>query len=105
MDHKDFDGVINLTSFENDFGKFDLPKNALFIAYKGIQIPKNHEGTLGKNQDKRIADLRALRAWRTLSDQTSLKVETGMLTGKFKIRYQNWKMPAPHTESKTIIIN
>ncbi|MCC5938186.1 MAG: hypothetical protein JJU34_12980 [Lunatimonas sp.] len=104
LDHKEFEGVINLTSFDNDFGKFDLPKNALFIAYKGIQIPKNHEGTWVKNDDKRLADFRALRLWRALSNETKWTLETGRLTGKFKIRYRDWKLPSTHTKSRTFVV-
>ncbi|WP_209331845.1 hypothetical protein [Lunatimonas salinarum] len=105
LDHKEFEGVINLTSFANDFGKFDLPKNALFIAYKGIQIPKNHESGWIKSEESRLADLRPLLYWGGMGNQSSLEITAGMLKGKFKIRYINWTDPLTQTGSRTIIVN
>lgn len=93
LDHKEFEGVINLTSFENDFGKFELPKHALFIAYKGIQLPKDSRLGAVINKDRRAPDFRSLRAWCGISGTASCTFDTGLLTGKFILRYMDWDNP------------
>jgi hypothetical protein len=104
LDHKDYDGVINLTSFENDFGKFDLPKNTLFIAYKGLQIPRNTELARGKNTNRRSPDFRPLRAWCRASGTTTCDFDTGLLSGKFQLRYIHWQRPLSNKGSIRIDI-
>ncbi len=49
-DHR-FNGLISLSSFENDFGQFPLPEKALFIEYEGLQYPKRFKNEI-RNPEK-----------------------------------------------------
>ncbi|WP_051394788.1 hypothetical protein [Indibacter alkaliphilus] len=37
-----FAGVVSFSSFENDFGGFELPENALYLNYWPVQAPKKY---------------------------------------------------------------
>src|SRR5690606_9998239 len=61
-----FEGVISLTSFNNDFGEFELPRSALFIEYPGIQLPgKINDPAVSPDGKTRIPDFRHLLYWET----------------------------------------
>ncbi|WP_339715527.1 hypothetical protein [Cyclobacterium amurskyense] len=81
INDQQFTGMVNLTSFKNDFGGFDLPKNALFITYSGVQKPyqyfPNTELTINNDH---FPDFRSTLTW-----QTNLKAdENGNLNFTFK---------------------
>jgi hypothetical protein len=85
------EGIISLTSFKGDFGEFDLPKNALFIEYPGIQLPKkiNHP-RFAPEVDARSPDFRNLLYWEAhgTTDATGRKqisFNTSELIGLFEI--------------------
>lgn len=76
-----FSGMVNLTSFKNDFGGFDLPQNALFIAYPGIQKPYRYvDGAREGELFDHFPDFRSVLAWQT--DVTT--DENGKLTVEFR---------------------
>lgn len=87
-----FEGIISLTSFKNDFGGFDLPKNALFIEYPGIQPPKKiNQPQSSRESNTHSPDFRNLLYWEAhgTTDATGrkqLSFSTSDLTGFFKIR-------------------
>src|SRR5699024_4745630 len=85
-----YEGIIHLTSFKNDFGEFDLPKNALFIEYPGMQVPKTIP-TLMLDDKNRTPDFRNMLLWDTgakSDEQGEQKVEflTSELQGLFEVR-------------------
>lgn len=91
LNHKLFEGAIVLTSFNNDFGKYDLPKNALFLAYKGVQFPLTPIEFSG--EDQQLSSLGSLLLWKTLTLQGSnenLTVPKPTLKGSYKITVTNW---------------
>ena len=101
-----YEGVISLTSFENDFGRFALPKNALFIEYPGIQAPKRIR--FPESVEKRLPDFRNLLYWETgqETDETgerSLTFTTSELRGYFEIRLSFLDDKGQLTEVKKII--
>lgn len=101
-----YEGVISLTSFENDFGRFPLPKNALFIEYPGIQVPKRIK--FPENTDKRLPDFRNLLTWETgqatdEKGEASLTFTTSELQGYFEIRLSFLNEKDQLTEIKEII--
>ncbi|WP_114749152.1 hypothetical protein [Pleomorphovibrio marinus] len=81
-----FEGVISLTSFENDFGKFDLPKSALFIEYKGIQVPVENDFTRPPSTARK-PDFRNILIWEpSLSPKNdSISFTTSQLSGEYQI--------------------
>lgn len=87
-----FEGIISLTSFKGDFGEFDLPKNALFIEYPGIQLPKriNHPQS-SPEANTHAPDFRNLLYWEAhgTTDATGrrqISFSTSDLSGFFEIR-------------------
>jgi hypothetical protein len=100
-----YDGAIVMTSFENDFGKFDLPKNALFIEYKGIQFPLTDIEFPADNQQ--LATLGSLVFWDTLSlnnNNTNLSLPIPQLKGNYKITVTNWnKINEPSAQNRALI--
>lgn len=87
MDHKEFEGAVVLTSFENDFGKFELSKNALLIAYTGMQKPKVISAP--DKPGRFTPDFKSLLFWETfLLSENSHEVtfQTSSLEGEYRIR-------------------
>ncbi|WP_339675399.1 hypothetical protein [Cyclobacterium marinum] len=76
-----FTGMVNLSSYKNDFGGFDLPKNALFITYKGLQKPYQfYAGSEATNKGSYFPDFRSILTW-----QSNKEIDTnGMLNFTFK---------------------
>lgn len=102
-----FQGVISLTSFNNDFGNFDLPKNALFITYEGIQVPLKYHPAPKEN--KRIPDFRNVLFWKggiPTQETIDFEVQSSLLYGNYEIRVSYWDKTADkwHEESKLINI-
>lgn len=65
FNHEKYDGVINIHSFKNDFGGFELPKNAIYLNYPLIQQPNllvspHVNSKLGAS---RVPDFRNLLHW------------------------------------------
>ncbi len=85
-----FSGVISFTSFENDFGGFPLPNNALYISYKGPQkaripvLPRP-----AKLNDRFYPDFRSVLYWQPEvvppSDQ-KIGFKASATEGQFVIR-------------------
>ena len=101
-----YEGVISLTSFENDFGRFALPKNALFIEYPGIQISKRM--IFPENTDDRLPDFRNLLYWETgqktdEKGEKSLTFSTSELQGYFEVRLSFLDDTGQFNEVKKII--
>lgn len=85
-----FEGIIHLTSFKNDFGEFDLPRNALFIEYPGMQFPKSIPALI-PDERNRTPDFRNMLLWESGAKTNELgeqNVEflTSELQGLFEIR-------------------
>src|SRR5690606_17514672 len=85
-----FEGIIHLTSFKNDFGEFDLPKNALFIEYPGMQWPKSIT-TMIPEEKNRTPDFRRrllgeAGAKTNESGEKNLEFFTSELQGFYEIR-------------------
>jgi hypothetical protein len=86
-----FNGMVSLTSFSNDFGGFDLPKNALFIAYQGIQKPYLFQSQVIGELPDHFPDFRSILAWQTKgsTDENSnltFSFRPSRLKGKFLLR-------------------
>ncbi|WP_162343842.1 hypothetical protein [Cyclobacterium salsum] len=86
-DHQ-FNGLVSLSSFENDFGRFSLPEKALFIEYKGMQHPKSFNNTLPRqNIEAHFPDFRNILYWSTAKDN-ELYFTPSLLNGPFVISIQ-----------------
>lgn len=83
-----FSGVLSFVSFQNDFGKYDLPKNALYLNYwpmlKGKKLMTPHfNPSIGKDN---YPDFRSCLLWNTDQYSSNLHFYTSEITGKFEIR-------------------
>ncbi len=60
-----FDGLVYFESFENDFGGYSLPENALYIEYPRIQPPLDWHYNVPKQarEDSRFPDNRNVLLW------------------------------------------
>jgi hypothetical protein len=86
-----FNGMVNLTSFKNDFGGFDLPKNALFIAYMGIQKPYLFQSQGKGELPDHFPDFRSILTWQTKeatheNSNLTFSFKPSLLKGKFLLR-------------------
>ncbi|MFO7823979.1 MAG: hypothetical protein R6V72_08565, partial [Cyclobacterium sp.] len=96
-DHQ-FNGLVSLSSFENDFGRFNLPEKALFIEYRGVQHPKSFNNTMGgQNIESHFPDFRNILYWGT-ARADELYFTPSLFKGPFVISIQykdglnnNWK--------------
>jgi len=105
LNHKLFEGAVVLTSFDNDFGKYDLPKNALFIAYKGIQIPRTPNNLSAS--DQHLSTFGSLLLWKTLAlenENEKLTIPKPQLKGAYKIKVTNWGRPLKNSVQDEVII-
>lgn len=80
-----FEGVINIHSFKNDFGGFDLPANAIFLNYPLIQQPAtlaspHVNSNLGA---ARLPDFRNLLHW-----EKNPKIPTELYTSTIEGTYE-----------------
>ena len=91
LNHKLFEGAITLTSFDNDFGKYDLPKNALFLAYKGIQYPLTPIEFAPV--DQHLSSLGSLLLWKTVTlkgGNENITIPKPVLKGAYKVTVTKW---------------
>jgi hypothetical protein len=82
-----FAGVISFTSFENDFGKFELPSNALYLDYWKIMTPKklvspNINPQIGKAN---FPDFRTTLYWNTSISSEKIKIFGSEIEGKYEL--------------------
>ncbi|WP_380802524.1 hypothetical protein [Shivajiella indica] len=82
-----FAGVISFTSFENDFGKFELPTNALYLDYWTIISPKklisaNINPNIGKTN---YPDFRTNLFWDTSVTGDKMKIISSEIKGKYEL--------------------
>ncbi|RZS98729.1 hypothetical protein [Cecembia calidifontis] len=83
-----FSGVLSLTSFQNDFGKFELPKNALYLNYWPILQPKKLESPHfnPKIGAANYPDFRTCLLWNPEISSSQARFFTSEITGKFEIK-------------------
>lgn len=108
-----FTGMVNLSSFKNDFGGFDLPKNALFITYKGLQKPYEfHTASKTANHEKHFPDFRSILTWQSnkeIDDNGILNFtfKPSLLKGNFelRVRYREGRNKIFNTASYLLNLN
>ncbi|WP_146947197.1 hypothetical protein [Cyclobacterium qasimii] len=93
INDQQFTGMVNLTSFKNDFGGFDLPKNALFITYNGIQKPFQYHSSLEYGNNNHFPDFRTTLTWQTNKEtdengNLNFSFKPSRLKGKYLLRIQ-----------------
>lgn len=99
-----YTGMVNLSSFKNDFGGFDLPKNALFITYRGLQKPyKFHTALKSANHETHFPDFRSILTWQSNKEID----ENGMLNFTFKpsLLKGNFKLNLRYREGQNKTFN
>jgi hypothetical protein len=82
-----FPGVLSFTSFENDFGKFELPENALYLEYFPIHSPylltSNHFNPhIGEDH---YPDFRSSLYWEDSTTNSTINIIPSSLTGTYEI--------------------
>jgi hypothetical protein len=82
-----FAGVISFTSFENDFGKFELPSNSLYLDYWEIMAPKklfspNINPNIGKAN---FPDFRITLYWNISISSDRIKIFSSEIMGKYEL--------------------
>lgn len=94
INDQQFTGMVNLTSFRNDFGGFNLPKNALFITYNGIQKPNQFHSSLEYEKDNNhFPDFRSTLTWQTNKEtdkngNLTFSFKPSLLKGRYVLRIQ-----------------
>ena len=88
FNHEKFDGVINIHSFRNDFGGFELPANAIYLNYPLIQQPTilsspHVNSNLGT---ARFPDFRNLLHWE-IGPNEAAEVFTSDIEGKYELTH------------------
>lgn len=85
-----FQGVISLSSFNNDFAGFPIPENAIYFPYKGTQRAMDFEPLERVNKEKSdfYPDFRTTLLWETGIELKSndLSFYTSEVTGTFEIK-------------------
>jgi hypothetical protein len=83
-----YSGVISFSSYQNDFGGFPLPANAIYVPYPGIQAAVRDQSSLFLPSNKLGADMdwRTILYWsRTGTPDKSVKITAPSLKGTFRI--------------------
>jgi hypothetical protein len=83
-----YSGVMSFTSFQNDFGSFQLPSNALYLNYPEIQkVKKPKSPHLNSNpSEPNFPDFRGTLYWNTSADLSfPLRIFSSEITGDFEI--------------------
>ncbi|WP_373520341.1 hypothetical protein [Aquiflexum sp.] len=83
-----FSGVISFTSFDNDFGGFELPEKALYLSYPEIQKPKKLQSPHFNMDitDPSFPDFRTTLFWFTNSKiKENLKIHTSEIKWDYVI--------------------
>jgi hypothetical protein len=86
-----FAGVISFTSFENDFGKFELPTNSLYLEYWKI-MPTNKliYPQLNPNIGKaNYPDFRTTLFWNSLVSDGKVNIFSSEIKGKYELIISN----------------
>jgi len=87
-----YPGVISFSSFQNDFGGFPLPANAVYVPYPGIQPPVTEHNTLfgPAAQESGIMDWRTILYWspasENLTQDGSWSVTAPLVKGVFQVK-------------------
>jgi hypothetical protein len=83
-----FSGVISFTSYDNDFGGFELPEKALYLNYPEIQNPKQPQSPY-LNADlgnRNSPDFRTSLLWiHNSPPMDKLKINTSEIKGEYEI--------------------
>lgn len=80
-----FEGVLSFSTFDNDFGGYEIPANALYLNYPSLQpnlIPEF--GQLSSMPH--YPNFRNVLAWQHLSSNQSFTLSTAETSGQFEIR-------------------
>ncbi|WP_373493376.1 hypothetical protein [Aquiflexum sp.] len=83
-----FAGVLSFTSFDNDFGGFELPENALYLSYPNIQRPMKLETPHFNDnwKESNYPDFRSSLYWNSGIVHTgTFGVFTSEITGDYEI--------------------
>jgi hypothetical protein len=84
-----YSGVLSFSSFNNDFGKFELPSNALYLNYPEIQKVKTPKSPhLNSNLSQaNFPDFRSTLYWNFLKDGVSspIEINSSEISGNFEI--------------------
>ncbi|MCL6257835.1 hypothetical protein M3O96_01960 [Aquiflexum sp. TKW24L] len=84
-----YSGVLSFTSFNNDFGKFQLPPNALYLNYPEIQkvkTPKSPHLNSNLSQEN-FPDFRSTLYWNATANgiTSPLEINSSEISGNFEI--------------------
>lgn len=86
-----YSGVISFSSFQNDFGGFPLPANAVYLPYSGILPPVTDRKTLFQpvTEMGNMADWRTILYWSPATEAQipakSITVVAPVLKGSFQV--------------------
>jgi hypothetical protein len=83
-----YSGVISFSSFQNDFGGFPLPANAVYVPYPGIQPPVTEKSSLFKPSSNfgGTMDWRTILYWsRSGKADKSVSFTASLLKGTFGV--------------------
>lgn len=85
FNHEKYAGVINIHSFNNDFGGFELPQNAIYLNYPLIQRPKK---LVSPHVNPRLAqahfpDFRNLLFWE-INPSNGIELHTSNIQGLYE---------------------
>lgn len=82
-----YSGVLSLTSFENDFGKIDLPQNSLYLNYWELmpqwKLESPHFNPHVKETN--YPDFRSSLLWSTEQVKQTFSIKTSNISGEFVI--------------------
>lgn len=87
-----YSGVMSFTSFQNDFGSFPLPSNALYLNYPEIQKVKRPKSShLNSNPSvPNFPDFRGTLFWNAAKDLSApLEIYSSEIAGDFEITIGN----------------
>jgi|GEM_PF-326791 len=98
-----FEGVINFTSFRNDFGGFPIPERALYLEYPKIQQSLKWKYNAPNQINGQIPDFRTILYWNEevksgADGQVEIDFITSQITGEYEVKVstvtpdgkQNW---------------
>jgi hypothetical protein len=85
-------GVLSFTTFDNDFGGYELPANALYLNYPSLQ--PNWKPDLNKNINQpHFPDYRNALVWESLApgEGNGVTIYTSKMSGNYEIRISKRK--------------
>jgi hypothetical protein len=84
-----FEGVLSFTTFENDFGGYEIPSNALYLNYPSMQ--PNWSPDFGKSSSSsHYPNFRNVLAWQNLPSPQAISLQTAETLGFYEIRFSLW---------------